>query len=282
MKTTGRVRAGGAAILVALAAHAHAAGPAKTAIPLTVSGNEAKGSFELPGGIDGELTLTFEQVSGLTPDSLEASAALVSPDDQLLWRFHESGSLRPPDDFPVVIEVAPSEGSTLSFSGVVTVTLYTHVLHLDRDEPLSLVWAHGGAPFTDRSAFETSGSYRAGATAPSLSAFEIVRDPRAIDNVISGKFGLLGSRLSQHKRAIPREVRRELKDRLEEAEDLFDSDEVDGAVDALTRFQEVVKEHSGAEIPDVWRADDSLVNVAGLLRSDAETLKFSLKRKSGP
>jgi len=45
-------------------------------------------------------------------------------------------------------------------------------------------------------------------------------------------------------------------------------------------FSRYVKAHSGADIPDVWRANCSpLVNVAGLLRSGADTLRFSLDRK---
>jgi len=44
----------------------------------------------------------------------------------------------------------------------------------------------------------------------------------------------------------------------------------------VTGFGYVVKAHSGAEIPDVWRANDDAVNVAGILRSRADTLRFSL------
>ena len=48
----------------------------------------------------------------------------------------------------------------------------------------------------------------------------------------------------------------------------------------MTAFSRYVKAHSGEDIPDVWRANCSpLVNVAGLLRSGADTLRFSLDRK---
>jgi hypothetical protein len=47
-------------------------------------------------------------------------------------------------------------------------------------------------------------------------------------------------------------------------------------------FSRYVKDHSGEEIPDVWRANCSpVVNVGGLLRSAADTLRFSLNRKIG-
>ena len=42
-----------------------------------------------------------------------------------------------------------------------------------------------------------------------------------------------------------------------------------------------MKAHSGEEIPDVWQAaSPTVINVAGLLRSAADTLKFSLDRKA--
>jgi hypothetical protein len=41
-----------------------------------------------------------------------------------------------------------------------------------------------------------------------------------------------------------------------------------------------VKDQSGAAIPNVWQANNPVVNVAGLLRSAADTLKFSLTLKS--
>ena len=48
----------------------------------------------------------------------------------------------------------------------------------------------------------------------------------------------------------------------------------------MRAFSRYVKDHSGEEIPDVWRANCSpVVNVAGLLRSAADTLRFSLNRK---
>jgi hypothetical protein len=53
------------------------------------------------------------------------------------------------------------------------------------------------------------------------------------------------------------------------------------AIGEIRDFSRYVKRHGGEEIPDVWRANCSpVVNVAGLLRSGADTLKFSLDRKS--
>jgi hypothetical protein len=50
--------------------------------------------------------------------------------------------------------------------------------------------------------------------------------------------------------------------------------------DQRWRGSDAVKQQSGANIPDVWQASGSLVNVAGALRGAADTLKFSLVWKS--
>jgi hypothetical protein len=45
-------------------------------------------------------------------------------------------------------------------------------------------------------------------------------------------------------------------------------------------FSRYVETHSGQEIADVWGAHCGGVNIAGALRSAADTLKFSLDRKA--
>ena len=62
-------------LVLALASNAFA----QTPVPLTISGNEAKGTFALPGGIAGDLSISFENVVGLNADALDVSARLVDP-----------------------------------------------------------------------------------------------------------------------------------------------------------------------------------------------------------
>ena len=52
------------------------------------------------------------------------------------------------------------------------------------------------------------------------------------------------------------------------------------AIDKTESFINLVKANSGTAIPNVWRSSHDLVNVAGLLRSAASTLRFSLNLKS--
>jgi hypothetical protein len=253
-------------------------------IPLSVSGKEARGTFLLPGNIGAELTITFERVVGLHPKALEASVALVNPlDPDLLRRL--LGGLRQvsvPVTFPVLLRIAPSPSSSLSFAGVVTVSLYTHNLRLTSLLPLALHKAPDEeAPFQDITSYEGMGSYRAGGSSDGFSEFLIVIDRRSIDTVIRGKFDALEDSLSEHEDSMPDTVVRTLEAILEQAETLYRSGNLPAAIGQLSVFSSYVKDHSGEEIPDVWRANCAPgTNVAGALRAGADTLKFSLSRRA--
>jgi hypothetical protein len=250
-------------------------------VSLTVSGNQATGVVALPGGIGATLTLTFEQVVGLTPASLQAEVTLVDPLDlSLLARLPDLISLSVPLAFPLLIQIEPPASSALTFSGVVDVSLHTENLDLDLGLPLSMFAAPLGGPFSDFTTWEEEGSYRGGATRPAFSQFLVLVDLRPIDLVISGKFDRLQSDLTQHGATMPAAVRSDLQLRLNRARTFYQLGLLSASILEMSGFEGAVKAHSGAEIPDVWRANDALVNVAGILRSDAATLKFSLNRKA--
>jgi hypothetical protein len=79
---------------------------------------------------------------------------------------------------------------------------------------------------------------------------------------------------------MPPDVESALQAQLSQARVLYQSGAIWDAIEGMTAFSRYVKDHSGAEIPDVWRANCSpVVNVAGLLRTAADTLRFSLDRK---
>lgn len=254
---------------------------AQVPVPLSVSGNQASGRMELAGGIGADLTLTFEQVGGLTPASLTVTAKLVDPlDAVLVGRLPDPGALGIPATFPVLIRIEPPAASALTFSGVVTVSVYTHNLNLDSGLPLSMFSAPLGAVFADVMAWETSGSHRAGGTQPAFSEFLILADHRPLDAVIGGKFDRLQAALTGNAGAIPVAVQTDLQTRLDRARSLYQAGSLAAAGVELSGLQGVVLAHSGSGIPNVWQAHSPLVNVAGLLRAHADTLKFSLNRKA--
>ena len=182
--------------------------------------------------------------------------------------------------FPVVVRIDPTASSALSFEGVYKLSLYTSNLTLAANSPLRLYRAPSGGAFQDMTGFLQAGSVRAGGSGPGFSDFVIVADARLIDTVIAGKFDALQSQLSANSPAIDPAVAADLQQRLSQARSAYNAGSLAAAIDGIAAFGDQVKKQSGALIPNVWRANGGPVNVAGLLRSAAETLKFSLAFKS--
>lgn len=247
-----------------------------------ISGNELTAKIQLPGGIEADLTMQFEQVVGLNPSALSLSATIVDPSDPaLLARLPEGNLVGVAAGFPVLVRIEPTASSALSFAGISRIALHTHNLTLAAQSPLRLFKAPQGAgPFQDMTGFLAIGSVRAGGGTDSYSDFLIVVDARPVDTVIAGKFEVLRTALNAHAASIPPAVVSDLQGRLNNVRGLYESGALSAAISAIGAFAEEVKRQSGAAIPDVYRANSPLVNVAGLLRSSADTLKFSMTVKS--
>jgi hypothetical protein len=267
------------------------AASAQVPVVLTVSDKTARGVVELPGGLGVELTLSFENVVGLHPGALEVWATLVDPlDPSLLARLPppEPGLLGLPGPrlvtipvaLPILLRIDPSPSSALGFEGLASLELYTHNLQLDPLVPLALYKSHDGGPFHDIMSSEGRGSYRAGGGGGDFSEFLIVVDLRPIDVVIVEKFGLLQSLLDEHAESLPPTVATSLQQRLTRARAYYDAGATLAAIWEMGAFSRYVEANSGQDIPDVWRAHCGGTNVAGQLRSAADTLKFSLDRKA--
>jgi hypothetical protein len=253
-------------------------------VPLTVSGNEAQATVELPGGIGFDLTIRFESAVGLTSSALDVSVSLVNPlDPALLSRLHALGNLSIPGSFPVLLRIAPSASSALSFAGVYTLSLHTHNLQLNPLVPLSLLKSPDGGAFRDITTWEGRGSYRDDGSGGDFSEFLIAIDRRSIDAVIQGKFADVQALLDEHAASIPPTVLASLQAQLDLARAHYQAGDLRNAIIVMREFSRYVKANSGEEIPDVWRAHcPTAPNVAGFLRSAADTLRFSLDRKSTP
>jgi hypothetical protein len=255
-------------------------GYGQTAVVPTISGNELTARIELAGGVAADLTITFEKVIGLSPGALAISATAVDPKDVGLLGRLPDPAVSIPAAFPVVVRIDPTASSALSFEGVYKLSLYTSNLTLAANSPLRLYRAPSGGAFQDMTGFLQAGSVRAGGSGPGFSEFAIVADARVIDSVIAGKFDAVQSQLSSNSSAIDPAVAADLQQRLSQARAAYDAKSLAAAIDGVTAFGDEVKKQSGGAIPNVWRANGGPVNVAGLLRSAAETLKFSLAFKS--
>ena len=274
---------------------------AQTPIRLTISGKEAKGSFYLPGGIAGDLSISFEEVVGLNEDALDASARLVDPLDGSILSRLPGPEVSVPEGFPVVIRIEPTPSSALTFAGVVSVSLHTHNLVLEANSPLALYSGPAGGPLRDITRSVAVGSYRAGGSGGGFSEFMIVADSRPIDAIIVKKLDLLDAQLNddlvsmneeltvmpadgwKHTRALSRvDTVNELLLRSNQARTLYGAGATVSAITEVTALLDYLKLKSGDAVSDVWRAHDSRVNIGGLRRAAAETLRFSLVKAAIP
>jgi len=254
-------------------------GFAETPLVPTISGSELTARIDLAGGIAADLTITFENVVGLNPGALALTATTVNPGDLgLLARLGSGVSI--PAGFPVVVRIEPTASSALSFEGVYNLSLYTHNLTLGANSPLRLYRAPAGGAFSDMTGYLQAGSVRAGGSGPGFSEFLIAADTRAVDSVIVGKFDALQNHLNANVGAVSPAVAADLQQRLNQARAAYNTGALAAAIDTVAAFGEEVKKQSGAAIPNVWRANGGPTNVAGILRSAADTLKYSLVFKS--
>lgn len=242
-----------------------------------VEGNTVEAKIRLPGGVGADLIVAFEEVVGLSPESLGLSARLLDAADLLALASRLPSSLvSVPSGFPVLLTIEPPETGGLSFAGVASIELYTHALTFLPGCPFRLYAAPLGGPFHDITQSNSGGSYRVRGSKGEFSEFLIVADVRAVDEVVGEKFTRTEQKLASHAAAIPPTVYADLVAILDAAETAWDSGDVVGAIAAVETFADTVKSHSGSDIPDVWRSARDLTNAAGDLRAAAATLRFSL------
>lgn len=264
-------------VILAVLHLAGAGGTARAAEPLDVSvtGDVYSAELQLFGGASAGLTITFEDVVGLTPDSLGVSVTAVDPLDPVLLQRLGSATGGVPAALPMLVRIEPDPARGLTFSGTVTIELYTHALEFTPGSPLRFYSAPAGGAFRDITAFNLAGSYRTGGTKGNFSEFLIAIDTRSAAVAAADKLQHLRQLLDGYATSMDVSVYEELSGLLSGAETAFAANSPVMAITRVEEFEAAVREHSGA-IPHVWSAAGDLDNVAGQLRSAAGTLRFSL------
>ena len=247
-------------------------------VNLVVQGNEVRAGVALPLDVTADLKITFEQVEGLSPESIGLSATLVSLTDvEVLSRLQSSLI---PGALPMLIRIEPPAGGGLSFEGVVTIEIHTHLLPFTLNTPLRLFAASEGGQFHDITASVGMGSYRCRGRKGNFSEFLILADLRPVNRAITQKLDRLDEILEDNEAQIAAPIFAQLTSLATIIRSKHSTGQTQAAIARTEEFVALVEAHSGAEIPDVWRSARDLVNVAGQLRAAGETLRFSLIMKS--
>lgn len=225
-----------------------------------------------------DVRLSFEEVTGLNLLSLGLSVQLVNPFDPAFRARLPAGT--GVSALPVLLRIDPPAWGGLSFRGVASFDIHTHLLPYAPTTPLRVFASPTGGTFQDITAYMGPGSYRARGTRGGFSDFLIVIDLRPVDQVIETKLDALEWTLENYEATMPGSVYDDLEARLETIRDHVASDELEDAIAEVDGFLEEVEDHSGTAIPNLWRAARDRHNVAGYLQGGALTLRFSLVLKS--
>jgi len=242
-------------------------------------GKVVKIPISLVGGILGNLTVTFESVTALSVVNLGVSITPVSPSDPaLLARLPATVSI--PPGFPVLVRIDPPAAGGLAFTGVVSVELLPLNLLSPAGPSTRMYAAPTGGDFTDNTSSSQpvliGSSYRVLGSRGGFSEFLLVIDQTPLDDVIATKLDLLDQVLTDNAGAIAAPVYATLTTELAAVRsDIAQGNKV-AATQDLNLFLGTVEQHSGTDIPDIWRAQRDLTDVAGQLRAGGKTLLFSL------
>lgn len=243
-------------------------------VPLQISGNEVNAQINV-GLYQADLTITFENASNLTQNSLTVSAAQINP-TALLSRLSDPALISIPAQLPILINISPATGSNLSFTGVYTIDLHTS--NLAYDASLRLFTSPSGGTFQDITNFSGVGSYRVHGTGGGFSDFLILADVRNVETVIQSKFTKLQDSLNSNSGSIAATTLQTLQSKYNAALLAYQSGSKDSAVTNLNSLIDTIVADDGTTIPNIYRASTpNTKNVAGELRKLASTLIFSLR-----
>lgn len=243
--------------------------------PGFAAGNKLVHEIDI-GGFSADLTIEFEQVVGLNQSNLGISVEVINPLSLGLLKRLPDSAVSLLSGFPVKVTIEPTASGGLSFSGVVKVELYTHDLQYTAGSPFRMYSAPLGGDFIDVTSSNASGSYRSGGTKGTFSEFILVADVRPLSAQVQDKFDRLDGLLSIHASTMPAAVYDGLVALVDAAAAAYDDGDLTAAIGYVEDFDAEVQDHSGSDIPDVWRSARDLTNVAGELRAAAATLRFSL------
>ena len=248
--------------------------PANAAVNISVNGNTALATIELPGGIGADLSLSFSDAQNLDASSLGITAELVDP-LALAGRLPGLSPGALSSAFPLMITIEPPAAGGLEFVDTVRVDLHTHNLEYSPGTRLRLFKAPLGGTFSDITDAVEPGSVRTRGRTGGFSQFLVLLDLRPTGTVAIDKYAYLETRLADAT-GLSLTERASLQSALAQSRAAFERGDPASAIVSLDQFDGQVRQLSGTAIPNRWRAARDLDNVAGDLQGGAATLRFTL------
>ena len=256
-------------------ASAQIAQPPSPTLPVSVTaaGNRADIVVGAASNPIAEVSLDFQDATGLSAASLGASARVVDPSDPaLLARLPGSTLTTLTSAFPVMLTIEPPANGGLSFRGTGRIEIHTHALPYSIGSSFRVFKAPLGGAFHDVTDEIAQGSVRARTTYGGFSQFLILVDLRSSSSVIDEKIGSLRAQIA----ALPVNERGSLNAALNQAEAAIDAADYASAIAAIDDFRSRVQDRAGQFIANEWRATRDVENQAGQLIAGVNSLGFSV------
>jgi len=242
-------------------------------VSISAAGNHADITIGASVTPIAEVSLDFQDATGLDPASLGVSAKVVDVSDPaLLARLPGSTLTTLTTAFPVMLTIEPPATGGLSFRGTGRMEIHTHALPYSVGSPLRVFKAPLGGAFHDVTDEIAQGSVRARTTYGGFSQFLVLVDLRNTSSVIDEKIAALRTQID----ALPVNERGFLTAALNQAEVAIDDGDYADAIGAIDDFRARVRERAGQFIANEWRATRDVDNQAGRLVAAANSLGFSV------
>lgn len=256
---------------------------AAQSLPVSVntSGNTAHVVIGLADQPVADVSLVFEDASGLNASSIGVTAERISVTDPLLLaRLPDSSLLQLDSALPLLITIEPPSQGGLSFRGIGRIEVHTHALVYTVGSSYRLLKAPLGGTFRDITDEVAQGSVRARGTYGGFSQFLVVADLRETGDVVDTKIASLRSRIA----ALPTDERAAFTALLDDVETGVAQGNYSSALAAVDAFRSRAASRGGQQLTNEWRATRDVDNQAGELVAGAATLRFSVAylRDFGP
>lgn len=242
-------------------------------VSVAVAGNIATIEVGDPLTPIAEVTLTFDDATGLTPSSLGVSAKLVDiADPTLLSRLPDPSLTKLDSALPLMITIEPPATGGLSFRRSGRFELHTHALAYSLGSNYRVLKAPVGGSFRDTTEEIAQGSVRARSRYGGFSQFLVVTDLRQTSTVVAGKIASLRTRVS----TLAATEQPYFNAELDTVQAALDNHDYASAITAVDLISQRATDHAGNGLLDEWRATRDADNQAGELLAGAATLRFSI------
>ena len=241
------------------------------AVTVQAGGDTATVDIALQGESLADVTLSFDDASGLSPSSLGVSAQLVSPTQpSLLARLPDGQLNQVPQALPLLVTIEPLAG--FAFERTVRVEVHTHALPYAAGSSFRLFKATQGGKFRDITDEIAPGSVRARGTTGGFSEFLVLSDIRPTGDVIAAKVAWLRNRIA----LLPHSEQGPFEAYLAAVESSVADGDFAGAMAALDLFRARAANRAGKQLASTWTPATPDANDAGELVAGAATLGFSI------